>query len=45
LATDDKQWLSFSAVSKTSAQYFKVTENTINWLSTGFLFAFAVAAP
>lgn len=38
-------WLSFSPVSKTSAQYFNVTEGTINWLSTGFLFAFVAATP
>ncbi|EEP80429.1 conserved hypothetical protein [Uncinocarpus reesii 1704] len=38
-------WLTFSAVSKTSSQYFRVSEGAINWLSTGFLFAFAVASP
>lgn len=40
-----EQWLTFSAVSTTSAQYFKVSESDINWLSTGFLFAFVVATP
>jgi FLVCR family MFS transporter 7 len=32
-------------VSKTSAQFFKVSENEINWASIGFLFAFVVASP
>jgi MFS family permease len=38
-------WLSFSPVSKTSADYFGTSETAINWLSTSFLFAFCVAAP
>jgi len=38
-------WLTFSAVSTTSAEYFHVSENAINWLSTGFLFAFVVVSP
>ncbi|KAG9723797.1 hypothetical protein KCU73_g13605, partial [Aureobasidium melanogenum] len=38
-------WLTFSAVSSTAAQFFKVSESAINWLSTGFLFAFIVASP
>ncbi|KAI9761497.1 MAG: ubiquinol--cytochrome-c reductase subunit 6 [Chaenotheca gracillima] len=38
-------WLSFSAVSTTSAQYFNVSESAINWLSTSFLFSFCVIAP
>jgi MFS family permease len=38
-------WLSFSPVSKTSAEYFETSETAINWLSTSFLFAFCVAAP
>ncbi|KAI9845978.1 MAG: hypothetical protein M1837_004384 [Sclerophora amabilis] len=38
-------WLSFSAVSTTSAEYFKVSESAINWLSTSFLFAFVVVSP
>ena len=38
-------WLTFSAVSSTSSEYFGVTESAINWLSTGFLFAFVVASP
>lgn len=39
------QWLTFAAISKTSAEYFEVSETAINWLSTGFLFAFVVVAP
>ncbi|KAI5362214.1 Putative major facilitator superfamily, MFS transporter superfamily [Septoria linicola] len=38
-------WLTFAAVSDTSAEYFRVSNSAINWLSTGFLFAFVVAAP
>nr|POE47054.1 major facilitator superfamily domain-containing protein 7 [Quercus suber] len=38
-------WLTFAAVSSTSAEYFMVTESSINWLSTGFLFAFVLVSP
>ncbi|GAM87894.1 hypothetical protein ANO11243_059220 [Dothideomycetidae sp. 11243] len=38
-------WLTFSAASKTSAQFFDVSEADINWLSTGFMFAFLVSCP
>ncbi|KAL2819459.1 major facilitator superfamily domain-containing protein [Aspergillus granulosus] len=38
-------WLTFSAVSTTAADYYNVSESTINWLSTGYLFAFCVASP
>lgn len=38
-------WLSFSPVSETAAEYLETTETAINWLSTSFLFAFCVAAP
>lgn len=38
-------WLSFSPVSKTSAEYFETSETAINWLSTSFLFSFCVASP
>lgn len=38
-------WLTFSAVSTTTAQYFDVSESAINWLSTGFLFAFVAVSP
>lgn len=39
------QWLTFSAISTTAAQYYNVSEGAINWLSTGFLFAFVVISP
>lgn len=38
-------WLTFAAVSSTSAEFFDVSENTISWLSTAFLFAFGISAP
>ncbi|KAK4542950.1 hypothetical protein LTR36_005948 [Oleoguttula mirabilis] len=38
-------WLTFAAVSTTSADYFGVSESAINWLSTGFLFAFVPMTP
>ncbi|CEO60225.1 Putative Permease of the major facilitator superfamily [Penicillium brasilianum] len=38
-------WLTFSSISTTSAEYFDVSESAINWLSTGFLFAFCIASP
>ncbi|KAJ4404736.1 hypothetical protein N0V91_005686 [Didymella pomorum] len=38
-------WLTFAPVSTSAATYFDVSETAINWLSTGFLFSFAVAAP
>lgn len=38
-------WLSFSPVSKTSAEYFNTSETAINWLCTSFLFSFCVASP
>ncbi|KAF1992002.1 MFS general substrate transporter [Aulographum hederae CBS 113979] len=38
-------WLSFSAISGTSAEYFQVSQSAINWLSTGFLFAFVAICP
>jgi hypothetical protein len=45
LCTDNQQWLTFSAVSSTASQFFQVSESAINWLSTGFLFAFVIASP
>jgi FLVCR family MFS transporter 7 len=39
------QWLTFAPVSTSSALYFNVSETAINWLSTGFLFSFAVSSP
>ncbi|KAK5136094.1 hypothetical protein LTR08_004144 [Meristemomyces frigidus] len=38
-------WLTFAAVSSTSASYFAVSETAISWLSTAFLFAFLPVAP
>ncbi|KAG2419526.1 hypothetical protein HFD88_004322 [Aspergillus terreus] len=38
-------WLTFSAISTTAAEHFGVSESAINWLSTGYLFAFCVASP
>ncbi|WRT69283.1 uncharacterized protein IL334_006267 [Kwoniella shivajii] len=38
-------WLTFASLSKTSATFFDVSESAINWLSTGFLFAFVIASP
>ncbi|KAK5682633.1 hypothetical protein LTS10_005761 [Elasticomyces elasticus] len=38
-------WLTFASLSTTSAAYFGVSEASINWLSTGFLFAFIPMAP
>lgn len=38
-------WLTFAPMSTTAAAYYRTTETAINWLSTGFLFAFVVACP
>ncbi|KAL9136399.1 MAG: hypothetical protein Q9175_002385 [Cornicularia normoerica] len=38
-------WLSFSAVANTAADFYSTNPSVINWLSTGFLFAFVAAAP
>ncbi|OQE24701.1 hypothetical protein PENSTE_c007G01692 [Penicillium steckii] len=38
-------WLTFSSISTTAADYFDVSESAINWLSTGYLFAFCIASP
>jgi FLVCR family MFS transporter 7 len=38
-------WLTFAPVSATTATFFGVTLSSVNWLSTGFLFAFVVATP
>lgn len=43
--TTTTQWLSFSAVANTAADFYSTNPSIINWLSTGFLFAFVVAAP
>ena len=39
------QWLTFTPVAGNAASYFSTTESAVNWLSTAFLFAFAVATP
>jgi len=44
-ADGTSKWLTFSAVSDTASEYFHVSESAINWLSTGFLFAFVVVSP
>ncbi|KAF2841922.1 cell surface receptor/MFS transporter [Patellaria atrata CBS 101060] len=38
-------WLTFSAVSKTTSEYFEVSETAVNWLSTAFMFAFVTVSP
>ncbi|KAK2734836.1 Major facilitator super domain-containing protein 7, partial [Onygenales sp. PD_40] len=38
-------WLTFSAVSKTASEHFRVSEGIINWMSIGFQFAFCVSSP
>ncbi|KAF1936971.1 MFS general substrate transporter [Clathrospora elynae] len=38
-------WLTFAPISTTAALYFAVPESQINWLSTAFLFSFALAVP
>ena len=38
-------WLTFAAVSGTSASFFDVSEGAINWLSTAFFFAFIPMVP
>lgn len=37
--------MTFAASSSTVAEYYDVSETAVNWLSTGFLFAFVVVAP
>ncbi|KAE8144764.1 major facilitator superfamily domain-containing protein [Aspergillus avenaceus] len=38
-------WLTFSSISTTASQHFGVSESAINWMSTGYLFAFCAASP
>ena len=38
-------WLTFAPVSATTATFFGVSLSSVNWLSTGFLFAFVAATP
>ncbi|KAK4696639.1 MFS transporter, FLVCR family, MFS-domain-containing protein 7, partial [Lecanoromycetidae sp. Uapishka_2] len=42
---NDGNWLSFSPVANTAADFFSTSPSIINWLSTAFLFAFVVATP
>lgn len=39
------QWLTFSSISTTAAEYFDVSESAINWMSTAYLFAFCAVSP
>src|SRR3569833_499966 len=39
------QWLTISHVASKAAAYFNTNENTINWLSTAYLFAFVFNSP
>ncbi|KAJ6016257.1 hypothetical protein N7540_010848 [Penicillium herquei] len=43
--TKEFLWLTFSSISSTAAEYFQVSESAINWMSTGYLFAFCIASP
>jgi hypothetical protein len=45
IADSHIQWLTFSSISTTAAEYFDVSESAINWMSTGYLFAFCVVSP
>ncbi|KAI9659764.1 MAG: hypothetical protein M1831_003662 [Alyxoria varia] len=38
-------WLTYAPVAQTTASYMQVSVTAVNWLSTGFLFAFLVATP
>ncbi|KAG5294968.1 cell surface receptor/MFS transporter [Histoplasma ohiense] len=38
-------WLTFSAVSKTASEHFRVSEATINWMSIAFQLAFCISTP
>ncbi|KAK0708236.1 major facilitator superfamily domain-containing protein [Lasiosphaeris hirsuta] len=38
-------WLTFSPVAAQAARYFDTDENTVNWLSTAFMFAFTFITP
>ena len=39
------QWLTFAPISTRTSTYFDTTETAVNWLSTGFLFAFVASCP
>ncbi|RYP02942.1 hypothetical protein DL765_010646 [Monosporascus sp. GIB2] len=38
-------WMTFAPVAQHAAAYYGVSESVVNWLSTGFLFAFVVVLP
>ncbi|GKT86229.1 LOW QUALITY PROTEIN: major facilitator superfamily transporter [Colletotrichum tofieldiae] len=38
-------WLTFAPVASNAASYYNVSESTINWLSTAFLFSFVAIFP
>lgn len=38
-------WLTYAPVSNLAGEWFNVSQSAINWLSTGFLFAFVAASP
>ena len=38
-------WITFAAVSTSTATYFGTSDTNVNWASTAFLFAFVVATP
>ncbi|RYP78678.1 hypothetical protein DL771_000345 [Monosporascus sp. 5C6A] len=38
-------WMTFAPVTQHAAAYYGVSEGLVNWLSTGFLFAFVVVVP
>ncbi|KAK0514145.1 hypothetical protein JMJ35_003867 [Cladonia borealis] len=38
-------WLSYAPVANTAADFFSTNPSIINWLSTGFFFAFVIASP
>lgn len=44
-ANNGFQWLTFAPVSTKAADYFRVNESSINWLSTAFMFGFVVVSP
>ncbi|KAL2112618.1 hypothetical protein VUR80DRAFT_7043 [Thermomyces stellatus] len=38
-------WLTFAPVAESAATYYRVTQTTINWLSTAFMLSFPLIAP
>lgn len=43
--TNSDQWLTFAPVAESAATYYRVTQTTINWLSTAFMLSFPLIAP